>query len=192
MPSPINGDDQPRPGDIFYDNIGIAPSAPGSPDELLEFIELDYWLYEQHGNPANALFAFDALWKLGGATAATDPPHNTPVSVPWWVVRAIGLGWLAYRRAAISAKGESLETAMGFKVYGGRGKALARFEMERRDHMLSLDVAVLELRGLTRTAATDQVATRYGMGFEAVRKIYAEHGQFARDKVKSRTAIEGK
>ncbi len=186
MPSDPS-DTKPRPGDEVFEAIGLR----WGPDHLGRGLEAALALTQEKPKEFGqwAFSAFEAIRMIAESMPSLVPEekHNQdfdieprePVNVPWWVIHTLAHGWITYLG---SPRGERLGQA--FDLEGTTAGARPRrdlFATLSRDLKLALEVlhrrerAIQEARKLSLAAAIGEVAEKFDLGNDVVRRAWRKH-----------------
>lgn len=127
----------PPPGDRAMREAGFDPGF----EHVARDLDAYFQHYQQNMSPYVALEALGLLtFREANEKDFVDEP-NRNVSVPWWVVCAIGIAWQRYRRPEEGSERPSLEEAFGIKNKGrGRITNPAQDDQDMKEKNLTLEI----------------------------------------------------
>ena len=163
----------------------------GSLDEELEFfISLCRSMFDE--DRSTNLTAFEALlfiacreWKRELENGVELDPDDQ-VSVPWWAVQALAIGYGEYKEDYEGGKKPKLGQVLGIDSVGkGKRPKTAAHLKTLRDHRISYQLADQILTGKSVTTAIKDFAKTYSMTTDNLLKIWYEHGERATSVLKN-------
>lgn len=188
------GEDGDGPGRTFIDATGCGYGP--------EFLQRDLEFLLSQNDGSSTFSAFEALMLIveaAWAAAPGDMPDRiaprTCIAVPWWVVRALHMGWGQYRHEGIR-----LEKAFALPTLGKvnplvRGLAskssLLQRDKELHHRGLALEVAQARQDGGKLEFIVADIADRWGVAERTVWGAWNVYGKEARERVADHTKAQG-
>jgi hypothetical protein len=144
------------------------------------------YLHEERRSVEPALQAMNMIashkWlasgSKGGDFGGLDPVGQ--VGLPWWIIFSISMAWLDY-----SSCQENVSLGRAFGIEGGRGRGthrqLSKKATRERHYGYALEVAsMVRGRKCTIEMSLHDVAERWNVSYDVVRRAWKAHGKVAR------------
>ena len=113
-------------------------------------------------------------WLGYGSYQDRTPTQEDMVSVPFWIVETLGLGWWKYRSEGVP--GRTFGETLGIEGRGqGKHPTRERWNNWIRNQGIAKDV-YLKRQSITYEAAVADVAERQGVSETTVRRAWKDHG----------------
>lgn len=162
----------------------ISPNLSAE-TELQLFLEMSREYFEK--DRSTTLHAFQAIgylttyfWQLN------EGKEPQEVSVPYWIIKALGIGWMNYREAFSEGRTTTLGEAYGLEGGGqGKSKKIRNLDLEIRDIRVAAKLASEISQGTSVTSAISDMANTLGVSEETIRRIWKRLGRKAKQVVKN-------
>ncbi len=141
---------------------------------------------EFHRDTSNTLPAFEAVNLIASHLWERDQSSPEFVSVPWWTVEVLAMGYNIYRDGALSNAPLKLGEAFGLEG-GGQGKQprIQQSLQKLRDIRIAGAIAFNSAEGVKIEAALQEQADLTQLSVGQIRRIWEENREQAENAVKN-------
>lgn len=162
----------------------ISPQLPAEV-ELQVFLSMAREQFESDRSTAlHAFLAIGYLTSYDWRIESREEPQE--ISVPYWIMKALGIGWMNYREANSAKRTTTLGEAYNIEGGGqGKSKKVKNLDFEFRDFRIATKIAIDHSNGSTITAAKSDVSNLLGLSEETINRIWKKMGKKAKQAVKN-------
>ncbi len=135
---------------------------------------------------SDPLPAFEALSYIASYVWKAEEPSSYTITIPWWVVQALAIGFINYRDRAGSTTPITLGEAYNLEGRGqGKEPRIQRTLRELRDIRIAIAIAQAHVGGVKIDAALKEQSDKTGLSVGQARRIWEKNRRRASSAVRN-------